>query len=396
LGWGGISGWTNYRFKINTDKKVKAMQAFGGSVAHEMRNPLNAINLLLMEAEQIFKKQKSEIQSSDIEKINQLFSTMSSCTKRANNIIDIILSNIRNEKIDNLTSEVLPVNDLIHQAVQEYGYNNQAERQKIKLELGENFLLKGERTAFIYILFNLLKNALYYLETHPNSTVKIKTAKSDQEGFNKIIVRDTGPGISQDHIKSLFKAFNTSGKAGGTGLDFVYKTMKAFNGNVECNSKLGEFTEFVLSFPVCNQAIKSNLTEETHNFDNNFKGKKILIIDDEILNRVLVRRLLEDSFGLEVVESGNGDAALKILRTTKDIDLIFTDITMPIMDGYEFTKMVRSNPEFSSYKDIPIIALTGNNDEETLNKIHLNGIDNNLNKGFSKNGLASLLARILK
>ena len=170
----------NYRTEITNKLKLKSMQAFGGSVAHEMRNPLNAIDLLLMEAGEILKKQKSDIKTEDIEKVSQLFSTIFNCTQRANNIIDIILSNIRNEKVDNLTSEVLSVNDLINQTIKEYGYNNQEERKKVKLELDQDFTFKGEKAAFIYVLFNLLKNALYYLEAYPNSIVTIKTIKTDQ------------------------------------------------------------------------------------------------------------------------------------------------------------------------------------------------------------------------
>ena len=386
----------NYRIEISNRSKVKAMQAFGGSVAHEMRNPLNAINLLLMEAEEVFKKQKSDIKAGDMEKVNQLFSTMSSCTTRANSIIDLILSNIRNGKVDNLASEILPANELLSQAIKEYGYNNPEERKKVKLELSEDFTFRGERTAFIYILFNLIKNALYYLETYPNSIVTIKTIKANQEPYNKIIVRDTGPGISQERIKSLFKAFNTSGKKGGTGLglDFVYKTMKSFKGNVECNSKLGEFTEFVLSLPICHETIKKVLAENPQNIISDFKGKKILLIDDEMLNRKLVRRVLE-GFNLQVFEGSNGQEALKVLKETKGIDLIFTDINMPIMDGYEFTKSVRSGAEFANYKNTPIVAFTGNDDEDTLNKIHTIGINNHLRKGFGRNVLTNLLNKIL-
>ncbi len=392
----------NYHTEINNRSKVKAMQALGGSVAHEMRNPLNAINMLLMEAKEVFEKSSdNKAKTIDLDKVNQIFATMLDCTKRANNIIDIILSNIRNEKTDNFTSEILSANELIKQAIKEYGYQNEEERKKIKLELGEDFVFKGEKSSFIYVLFNLIRNALYYIETYPNSVVTIKTIKTNQpSSYNKVIIRDTGPGISQDKIESLFKAFTTFDKSGGTGLglNFVYNIMKALHGNVECNSKLGEFTEFILNFPVCdknNQAIE-NLSVNIEVVDNDFSGQTILIIDDDMLHRMLVRRILENSFNLKVIEANNGEAALKILKNEKKIDLIFTDINMPVMDGYEFTKAIRSNSEFADYKDIQIIALTSNNDIETMNKIYNNGINESLIKGFGKDNLSDVLHKALR
>jgi CheY-like chemotaxis protein len=326
---------------------------------------------------------------------------MLSCTKRANNIIDIILSNIRNEKIDNFTSEILSVNILINQAIKEYGYQNEEERKKIKLELGEDFIFKGERSSFIYVLFNLIRNALYYIETYPNSIITIKTIKANQQAlYHKVIVRDTGPGISQNKIESLFKAFNTFDKSGGTGLglNFVYNTMKALHGNVECNSKLGEFTEFILNLPICNKnnEVTEKLPIDIEVVDNDFAGKTILIIDDDMLHRILVRRILENSFNLKVIEANNGEAALKILKNKEKIDLIFTDINMPVMDGYEFTQAIRSNSEFADYQHVQIIALTSDDNLETINKIQNNGINETLTKGFDKNNLSDVLYKTLK
>jgi two-component system autoinducer 1 sensor kinase/phosphatase LuxN len=154
--------------------------------------------MLLMEAKEVFEKSSdNKAKTIDLDKVNQIFATILNCTKRAHNIIDIILSNIRNEKTDNFTSEILSVNELIKQAIKEYGYQNEEERKKIKLELGEDFVFKGEKSSFIYVLFNLIRNALYYIETYPNFVVTIKTIKTNQpSSYNKVIIRDAGPLLS--------------------------------------------------------------------------------------------------------------------------------------------------------------------------------------------------------
>lgn len=391
----------NYHAEIHNQAKVQKIKAFGGSIAHEMRNPLNSINLLLLEAKEIFNdSNQNQATEDNFKKADEIFTTMLNCIKRANNIIDIILSNIRNEKASNPANEILSVNELINQAVKEYGYRSNEEKQKVKTELGEDFLIKGEKSTFIYILFNLIKNALYYYETAPNFTVTIKTIKANsQNQFNQIIVKDTGPGIAEDKISSLFQPFNTNNKQGGTGLglNFVYNTIKAMDGEIKCNSKLGEFTEFVINLPTCNEPkeTKQSLPPKATFIDHNFNGKKILIIDDDMLQRKLVRKILENNFNLKVIEANNGKSALETLKTEPGINLIFTDINMPIMDGYEFSENLHQNQEYRQYQNLPIIALTSSNDQETLAKIHNYGMSQSLIKGFDKGSLNEVLSKAL-
>ena len=98
-----------------------------------------------------------------------------------------------------------------------------------------------------YILYNLIGNALYYVQHIPNAAIVISTFAATRQ----IQVRDTGPGIPSENISKLFDSFFTSGKEGGTGLGLAYckRTMKALDGDIYCESVLGEYTAFRLSFP---------------------------------------------------------------------------------------------------------------------------------------------------
>ena len=109
----------------------------------------------------------------------------------------------------------------------------------------EDFDFRGDETAYLFVLFNLIKNALYYMALDPGARITITVAD------NQVKVHDTGPGVAPDALARLFQPFATVGKAGGTGLGLAYccRVMQAFGGEIECESVLGEYTQFTLSFP---------------------------------------------------------------------------------------------------------------------------------------------------
>jgi two-component system, CAI-1 autoinducer sensor kinase/phosphatase CqsS len=106
-----------------------------------------------------------------------------------------------------------------------------------------------EETSYIYIIFNLAKNALYYFKSNPHSTITITI------DHHKVIITDTGPGIPQHVLNKLFNNFTTAGKEDGTGLGLAYcrRTMQAFGGKISCESVVGQYTTFTLTFPVISQ-----------------------------------------------------------------------------------------------------------------------------------------------
>jgi two-component system autoinducer 1 sensor kinase/phosphatase LuxN len=252
------------------------MKSFGGGIAHEMRNPLNAINLLTAKIKTLIladdSSVKKQLEFNEIEEINKNLSIILGCTTRASEVIDIILANLKEDgKKEKL--EFLSTSDLLNSAIQEYGFDHENQRERIILNTKENFIIKANKTAFTYVIFNLLKNALYYLDSHPNQYVKIYFKKGLRESdFNQVVVENNGPGIPIDKIKNLFEPFYTSGKKEGTGLglDFCKKTMESFSGKIECESEIGKFTKFILNFPkIADVEIKKLLPNNNKtNFDS--------------------------------------------------------------------------------------------------------------------------------
>jgi len=275
-----FSGILCHRTEIRSQFKIRNMKSFGGGIAHEMRNPLNAINLLtarirnlIIASDNTIKKQ---LNLNEIKEIDSNLNIILGCTSRASEVIEMILANLK-EKVKQKKLEFLSAADLVSSAVKEYGFDYESQIDKIILNAKNNFVVKADKTAFTYMIFNLIRNALYYLNSNKDGFIKISLNRGDDKlNYNQIIVEDNGPGISDDKIKYIFDSFYTSGKEDGVGLglDFCKKAMESFGGKIECNSKINDFTKFILSFPKLsdseiNKFLPNNKEEKFNYFSKN-------------------------------------------------------------------------------------------------------------------------------
>lgn len=245
-------------------EKMTTLQALAGSIAHEMRTPLNYMDHFVSE---VFEASRS-IQSTGralvdegvaaaegagLESISAHLRTQSSqarqAIERSLQVIDITLRQVHNKEIDITLFEVISIQNVVSKALAEYAFLP-GERELISCDLSQNFSFKGDEPLLIFALFNLLKNALYQQHYRKNYEIYISTEQS--ESFNWLSIRDTGPGISAEQQEKIFNEFYSVNSEQGTGLGLAYckRVMKAFGGKIECVSELGEFTEFRLGFPV--------------------------------------------------------------------------------------------------------------------------------------------------
>jgi len=280
-----VSGMLCHRSERKSQFKIKNMKSFGGGIAHDMRNPLNAINLLTARIRNLILTNdnniKKQLDFNDIEEINKNLNIILGCTTRASEVIDMILANLK-EKVRQKKLEFLSTSDLLLSAIKEYGFDHENQREKVILNTKENFIIKADKTAFTYVIFNLLKNSLYYLKSQPNEYIKIYVKRgSENSKYNQLIVEDNGPGIPADKIKHIFDSFYTSGKAEGTGLglDFCKKTMDSFEGKIECESEVGKFTKFILSFPKVSESELSKLLPNGKKTKFDGLSKNILVLE---------------------------------------------------------------------------------------------------------------------
>ncbi|MDN3683460.1 response regulator [Vibrio sinaloensis] len=239
-----------------------------------------------------------------------------------------------------------------------------------------------------------MRNAVYYFDSYPESCIEIRTDANDYE--NLIIIRDTGPGIPQELLGRIFDDFFSHNKSGGSGLGLGYcqRVMKSFGGAIRCRSVYGEFTEFTLAFPLSDIAINTlEPSPESRSPMSSYDlaatapemppTQLILVVDDKEVQRALVKLYLEQ-LGYDVVLANNGKVAIEIINSNP-IDLVFMDIQMPVMDGFEAAAIIKQ-----SFPAIPIIALSGESAPQDLARIN-QLMDGRLSKPTSKQALSRVL-----
>ncbi|NBV07094.1 MAG: response regulator [Proteobacteria bacterium] len=326
-----------------------------GSIAHEMRNPLNTVR----QSTELVKEKLNQAKllekfccDDDSEKITPLkkrefqeivesLDIAASSAKRGNILIDIILDSIKQKPIDTTAFKDCLISEIIKTVMKEYTFAAN-EKEKIFIEINEenDFKVKCNETLLSYVFFNLFKNTFYYLRSHPNLTITIRAEISDDR-FNRIYVRDDGPGIPESKLHSLFEVFSTSGKEGGTGLGLAFcrKTMSSFGGAISCNSIEGEFSEFILAFPKETRKAKQPGTN------------KILLIDDHKSSAENIKKLLEKNLQSTTCDLvGNGDDALEMIGSNT-YDLVIAEVEMSEVDAVSLVQKIR---EFD--RTTPIIA----------------------------------------
>lgn len=257
--------------------------------------------------------------------------------------------------------------------------------------------IKGDPTRLKQVLINLANNALKFTE---QGYVAIAAARVD--GKIEIAVCDTGIGIPQNKLQTIFEAYSqasadTARKYGGTGLglDISQKLVGLMGSTIQVESTLGEGSRFYFYLPVefgtCSPAVTISQRKQPNL--PKFKGiTSVLAVEDNAVNRMILTRQLQ-KMGISVTTAENGEQALDLLRD-HTFDLVFMDVNMPVMNGLDATKAIRDrNIRGRDDLPIPIIALTGAGDEEDIQTCYRAGMDACLVKPLTESQLTSLLGQ---
>jgi signal transduction histidine kinase/DNA-binding NarL/FixJ family response regulator len=373
-----------------------ALRSLAGSVAHEMRNPLSQIKYALENIANGLSVASRANQSHGLEAqvlhdLHQHVAIGQGAIKRGLQAISMILDEVRSTPVDTAKFALLQAGKVTENAIREYGFDGDEERRKVSVSVHQDFLFRGDEALYTFALCNLVKNALYYFRLSPAARLTITIDPQ------RIRVRDTGPGIAQERLPYLFEPFQTAGKTGGTGLGLAYckRVMAAFGGSIECKSILGEYTEFTLRFPEVSPENLATREQErpqpdgTDALHDALRGKTMLVVDDEQINRKIVRSYLE-KWGVLVLEAESGAAALDRLKTQSSpntVDAILMDLNMPGLDGMEATRRIRTAAMRGSDQQLPIIALTANFTDDLLDDMRAAGMTDVVGKPIDINVL---------
>ena len=244
-----MKGISEYEGTIFSERqKSSSLKSLAGTIAHEMRNPLAQIHGSL---------QLVQLQTPDLNS-NGYIKDAYRVIENGLQVIDITMDAIKEKPIDRDSFSLLSARDVVLESVADFAYVEAEHANRISVT-GGDFKIMANPVLVKYVLYNLIKNALWYVKALPDAAIVISVTG------NQIEVRDTGPGIAADIIPRLFDGFYSADKQGGTGLGLSYckRTMMVLGGDIHCHSELGHYTAFVLSFPVPSQQQieRANLSE---------------------------------------------------------------------------------------------------------------------------------------
>ncbi|WP_425356838.1 quorum-sensing autoinducer 1 sensor kinase/phosphatase LuxN [Vibrio lentus] len=419
---------TRVQSTIEADRRIRQSRALANSIAHEMRNPLAQVQLHFEILKQHIDNQAPAKQILlDIE-------NGQAAIQRGRQLIDIILREVSDSSPEHGPITMTSIHKAVDQAVSHYGFENEKIIERIRLPQHADFVAKLNETLFNFVIFNLIRNAIYYFDSYPDSQIEISTTTGSYE--NILVFRDTGPGIDETIAHKIFDDFFSYQKSGGSGLGLGYcqRVMRSFGGRVECKSKLGEFTEFHLYFPVVPNAPKADAlrtpyfndwkhnqpaenkaeaeakpekqvpsadnvpepvtetetekTQATNPSVSNHLAPTVLIVDDKEVQRTLVQMYLS-RLGVNSLQAKNGENAVDLFKTHQ-VDLILMDVQMPVMNGFDASQIIKARSP-----DTPIIALSGESGQRELDMIS-KLMDGRLEKPTSLNALQDVLDNWLK
>lgn len=374
---------------IEANKLAQSKSDFLSTMSHELRTPLNAVigitDLLL----------KSKYDKEQEENLNILRFSGISLRTLINNVLDF-----NKLDVDKLKLELVAVNlySLINHIYLGLKTNAKEKNIEFKINIDQDLqsqYIYTDSTRLSQILFNLIGNSIKY--THNGSiNININILEStDQTVKINFIVSDTGIGISEDKLDSIFEPFVqvSDSNIGGTGLGLpiVKRIIALFESEIKVQSRLGEGSTF--SFEI-NFEKAHNIVDESENLNQyqDLIDKKILIAEDNTVNIFLIRKLCQKwKVNYTIVENGL-DAYNEVKR--KDYDLILMDINMPVMDGYESSRLIRKI-EDQNKSNIKIIALTATTDEEIDKLVYESGMNDVILKPFDTDFLYNKLVHYI-
>ncbi|RZL45908.1 MAG: PAS domain-containing protein [Pedobacter sp.] len=367
----------------------EAKEMFLSVMSHEIRTPLNAIigmTHLLIE---------NDPKPSQTDDLNILkFS--------GENLLNIINDVLDFTKIEtgNLHLEFLPVNLqlLCSDIISSLQVNAHKQHNSLNLNFDAEIpvLVLADKTRLYQILMNLLGNAIKFT-TNGKVDLALKTVKDKSNSVDILFeVKDNGIGIPSDKKEYIFETFtqakaDISRKYGGTGLGLAItkKLLKLYHSEISVESTEGRGTlfSFVINFDKVSQIELQKKTKPV-----SFAGKKVLIVDDNEINILIAKRFLT-KWGLAIDFASDGYEAIAAITKNK-FDLVFMDIKMPGITGFETTMIIRGMEE-EYYKNLPIVALTAStlNDEES--KFKESGMNGHVLKPFSPAEIKQVLSEFL-
>ena len=369
------------------ERANRAKSIFLSNMSHDIRTPMNAIMGM------------TRIASENIGEPERVMDCLGKIEQASEHLLKLINEVLNMSKIESGRMELIEKPILVHSIVDNVLMLLQGniEKKKMTLQVDIDRLpeesVYGDATRILEILLNLLSNAVKY--TPEGGTIRFLAEKREEIGSDQIyrfVVQDNGIGMSKEFLEKLFEPFAreqkvADGKFEGTGLGM--SITKAFvemmRGDIRVDSKEGEGTTFevLLRFKKAEAAVveEHGKVWTMDECRGRFAQNRLLLAEDNELNREILKELIRET-GISIEEAVNGKEAVRLVQNNPEehFDIVFMDVQMPEMDGYEAAGRIRQYEKKLKRKHLPIIALTANVFAEDSERALHAGMDAHMGK----------------
>ena len=373
----------------------RAKSSFLARMSHEMRTPLNAIIGMAEIARASIDNSVKTLSS-----VNQIIVSSRHLLRLINDVLDM-------SKIESGHLEILEQPFSLQKALAETLTIVSPRCAEKGLVFESNvaqlpdMTLVGDKLRLVQVLINLLSNASKFTEAPGRVELAVDIVhESADQALIHFAVKDSGIGLSDEQKARLFKPFeqadsSIASRFGGTGLGLSISCnlVKGMGGSIAIASAEGKGAEF--SFELLfkkSDLLHDSVQEYAAARPLELSGSRILLVEDIEVNSMIVKELLSPT-GVAIDVAINGREAVDLFEQSKPghYQLIFMDIQMPVMDGYEASALIRALP-FPHARDIPIIAMTANAYKEDVARSFANGMNGHLGKPIDVAELMKCLA----
>ena len=383
----------------SAERASKAKTDFLSNMSHDIRTPMNAIiGITTLMKNELHEPEKLAEHLGKLESSGQLLLGI------INDILD--MSRIESGKTTlNIEKMNLPqqVSQLDSITRQQAGQRRQSFTVKTDMQ-HENVL--GDPNRLNQVLMNILSNAVKYTPTGGHIRLEVEELpRNEHYARYRFVVQDDGIGMSEAFQKTLFDPFTREEKSGtnkvqgtGLGMAITKSVVDLMGGSISVESATGKGTRFevVLEFPIDTEAEtaqKAQALPEEAEAASPLSGMKFLCAEDNAINAEILQMLLETK-GASCTICSNGQEIVDAFASVRpgDYDMILMDIQMPVMDGLEATRRIRSS-ENPLGRTIPILAMTANAFLEDMQKSKEAGMDEHLSKPVDISALEQVVKR---
>jgi PAS domain S-box-containing protein len=338
----------------------RAKSEFLANMSHEIRTPLNGIMGMIQ------LMQTTSLDGEQGEYVDMAYKS----TKRLNRLLSDILdlSRIEAGKMD-IRKEEFRIREIMQSIEDIFAYAARDNENTLRIRTDDSIpeRLVGDDTRLAQVLFNLVGNACKYTSGGLVDVQALMLPHGLKTARVLFTIEDNGPGIPVDMQDRIFETFtqitqsdspySRQFEGAGLGLPLVRRLVELMNGSISLVSREGEGTMVCVSLPfeVSASAGAGDLASPSEEDLPGCKNKKILVVDDDKTTRLMVKKMLQD-LELTVLEAENGAAAMQTLAGEK-VDCVLLDIQMPVQDGMEVVREIRSSDR-EEVRDVPVIALT--------------------------------------